>query len=98
MKLHWMGTAVALLSIAACGPNETVADNEKGQVGSSSGPNPNLSDLQTKTRPDQTTTPADPATPAENTYPSQTGDPGAATTGAEGGRGSAQTGASDDGA
>ncbi|MDZ4690285.1 hypothetical protein [Terricaulis sp.] len=87
--------ALALAGVSACGPSDTIVDTEDGQYGSSSGPNPNLSDLQTDGPEGGSTGPADPASPAENTYPSQMGD-SPRSTGAEGGRSSAQTGASDE--
>lgn len=88
-------TATALLfaPLVACGQPEGAA-REEGVYGASSGANPNLADLQeppvdpaNEPRPDEA-----PASPGEATYPS-----GAAQTPPPpiGGRGSAQTGATD---
>jgi hypothetical protein len=76
-------TIAAVLALAACGQNAQTASDEEGQYGASSGTNPNLADIQND---------------AGNTYPSQAAEGSVATTpGAEGGRGSAATGASDPG-
>ena len=74
-------TIAAALALGACGQNARTAADEEGQYGASSGTNPNLADIQND---------------AGNTYPSQA-DQGSTlrTPGAEGGRSSAATGASD---
>ncbi|MGQ0534413.1 MAG: hypothetical protein ACT4OF_17235 [Caulobacteraceae bacterium] len=85
----------AAAGLLACNQRDPATRTEEGVYGSSSGPNPNLSDLQAD-QPAPERPPADPATPGENAYPSQMGQPGEPSTGAEGGRGSAETGATDD--
>jgi hypothetical protein len=70
-----------------------VTRTQEGVYGASSGPNPNLADLQQKHAPAGETSTGDPATAGENAYPSQTGQPQEPSTGAEGGRSSAETGA-----
>lgn len=85
-------TAAALLiaPLAACGQPEGRVE-EEGVYGASSGPNPNLSDLQEQPPVDPANEPL-PASPEDNLYPSQAAEtPPPAITG----RGSAQTGATD---
>ncbi len=85
-------TAAALLiaPLAACGQPEGRVEEEE-VYGASSGPNPNLSDLQEQPPVDQANEPL-PASPEDNLYPSQAAEtPPSAITG----RGSAQTGATD---
>jgi hypothetical protein len=64
-------TAVAILimPLAACGDPENRV-REEGNYGASSGPNPNLSDLQEQPPVDPVTQP-DPASPSEAANPSQ---------------------------
>jgi hypothetical protein len=92
-----MSRSVAALSLllvaAACNQPDPATRTEEGLYGASSGDNPNLADLQTDQQPSGDTAEGDPATPGENAYPSQTGQPGEPSTGAEGGRSSAETGA-----
>lgn len=96
-----MDTRLALIvltaaaGLLACNEPDPATRSQEGVYGSSSGPNPNLADLQDDSEPGGPTTRGDPATAGENTYPSQTGLPGEPPTGAEGGRGSAETGATD---
>ncbi|MGE4096756.1 MAG: hypothetical protein AB7F84_00760 [Hyphomonadaceae bacterium] len=92
--LRLLVLAAAAAGLLACNESDPAARTEEGVYGSSSGPNPNLADLQQP--PVDPANPAgDPATQGENTYPSQTGIFSEPSTGAEGGRGSAQTGATD---
>jgi hypothetical protein len=90
--LHPIALAMLLFAATGCGPSAERED--EGLYGSSSGPNPNLADVQPE-QPPEDRPPADPATAGENTYPSQTGLPDEPSTGAESGRGSAETGATD---
>jgi hypothetical protein len=83
-------TAVA--GLTACNQPDPAARTEEGVYGSSSGPNPNLADPQ-QPPVDPANPEGDPATQGENTYPSQTGIFSEPATGAEGGRSSAETGA-----
>lgn len=85
----------AAAGLLACNDPDPTSRTQDGVYGSSSGPNPNLADLQQEGAQAGPATTGDPATAGENTYPSQTGLPGDPTTGAEGGRGSAETGATD---
>ena len=85
--------ALGVLMLSACGDgaNQSVADRDKeGQYGASSADNPNLADIQNENQQlDPTaTTPSAPSA-------GQTDQQGntVATPGADGGRGSAQTGA-----
>jgi hypothetical protein len=74
----------AALALAACGQSAQVAQDEEGQYGASSGTNAN----------DVAALPND----AGNTYPSQASEGSTLTTpGAEGGRSSATTGATEPG-
>lgn len=84
-------TAVA--SLLACNEPDPATRTQEGVYGSSSGPNPNLADLQAKPAPAAQRATGEPATAGENAYPSQVGQPGEPPTGAEGGRSSAETGA-----
>ncbi len=85
----------AAAGLLACNEPDPATRTQEGVFGSSSGPNPNLADLQEKQAPPGQATLGDPATAGENAYPSQTGQPGEPSTGAEGGRSSAETGATD---
>ena len=91
--LHAVLIVTAAAGLLACNEPDPATRTEEGVYGSSSGPNPNLADLQDKQAPAAQTTTGDPATAGENAYPSQTGQPSDPPTGAEGGRGSAETGA-----
>lgn len=82
------------VGLVGCNQPDPAARTEDGVYGSSSGPNPNLADLQEQA-PVDPAAPADPATQGENTYPSQTGLFTEPSTGAESGRGSAETGETD---
>ncbi|MGD9979311.1 MAG: hypothetical protein AB7H66_03950 [Hyphomonadaceae bacterium] len=93
--LRTFAIAPFVLALVACNEPDPTARTEEGVYGSSSGPNPNLADLQQAPVDPAAPAPADPATAAENTYPSQTGIFSEPSTGAEGGRSSAETGASD---
>jgi hypothetical protein len=88
-----MAALALFLVVSACNQPDPAARTEEGLYGASSGANPNLADLQTDQRPAGDTAEGDPATAGENAYPSQTGQPGEPPTGAEGGRSSAETGA-----
>jgi hypothetical protein len=80
MRTYHLIIIAAVVALGACSQETTTAENEEGVYGSSSGPNPNLADIQND---------------AANTYPSQAAEGSIATTpGAEGGRSSATTGAS----
>jgi hypothetical protein len=92
--LHAFIVVTAALGLLACSEPDPATRTQEGVYGSSSGPNPNLADLQEKAPAPPAAT-GDPATPGENTYPSQTGQPTEPSTGAEGGRSSAETGATD---
>jgi hypothetical protein len=95
---RFIAALIALGAAQACDASDQSAQKHEGVYGASSGPNPNLADLQQDQSTTATTTPSEqPATADDNTYPSQTGAAPPPTTG-EGERGSAQTGATDDGA
>jgi hypothetical protein len=87
--------ALTLVFVVACNQPDPATRTEEGVYGASSGANPNLADLQTDQGTPQTRPEGDPASPGENAYPSQTGQPGEPPTGAEGGRSSAETGGAD---
>jgi hypothetical protein len=93
--LHAFIIVTAAAGLLACNEPDPATRTQEGVYGSSSGPNPNLADLQEKQTPPGQATLGDPATAGENAYPSQTGQPGEPSTGAEGGRSSAETGATD---
>ena len=80
-RLSWPPQLTPSLRSRSASQNARTAADEEGQYGASSGTNPNLADIQND---------------AGNTYPSQA-DQGSTlrTPGAEGGRSSAATGASD---
>jgi hypothetical protein len=83
MMRRFLFLASALAALAACGQTASTEHKTEGQYGSSSGPNPNLADIQND---------------AANTYPSLSEEGSMATTpGAEGGRSSATTAASEPG-
>lgn len=89
---------VAILLVAAlgaCNQPDPTARREEGVYGSSSGPNPNLEDIQRQTKPADEPSAVAPASPAESAYPSQAGVAPPPPT--DSGRGSAETGATDDG-
>lgn len=88
----FVAAAILVTPLAACGQPASEVE-EQGNYGSSSGPNPNLSDLQEQPAVDPAQPSAEtPASPDEATYPS-----GAARTPPppNTGRGSAETGATD---
>lgn len=91
MKYVPLLAACAALALSACGQNQTQSQTE-GQYGAASGENPNLADLQEEgvTRDTQA-----PISDQGQAYPTQSGESAATTPGAEGGRSSAQTGATD---
>lgn len=93
--LHTVIIVTAATGLLACNEPDPATRSTEGVYGSSSGPNPNLADLQEKQAPAGQTTAGDPATAGENAYPSQTGQLGEPSAGAEGGRSSAETGATD---
>jgi hypothetical protein len=92
---------VALIALAgavqACDAPDPTKRTEEGVYGASSGPNPNLADVQAQRYAEKPSSDAPPpASPLESTYPSQAGQTLPPPTGAEGGRGSAETGATED--
>ena len=93
--LHAFIILTAVAGLVACNEPDPATRTQEGVSGSSSGANPNLADIQSEQAPAGQTTTGDPATAGENTYPSQTGQPTEPSTGAEGGRSSAETGATD---
>jgi hypothetical protein len=82
------------LALGACGaPSNEATKRDDGVYGSSSGPNPNLADLQQDNPATSTANPNEaPASPQEQAYPSQAAQPPPPT---DPGRGSAETGATE---
>jgi hypothetical protein len=99
MRVSLFVVAASALALTGCGDgaDQSVADREpEGQYGASSGDNPNLADIQNQNQ--QMDPSAQSGLSPSDVYPSQTqtqpaGQDRTMTPGAEGGRGSAQTGA-----
>jgi hypothetical protein len=91
--------AIAAASVAmlqACNEPDPATRSEEGLYGSSSGPNPNLADLQQDSPSTTAPGPAEtPSSPRDNAYPSQAGEPAGAGDDPGAGRSSAETGATE---
>lgn len=95
-QLAPLATLALVAALTACGQPASTERREEGVYGSSSGANPNLEDLQGRTTdPSSAPTSDAPASPAGSAYPSQDGE--APPPPNDGGRGSAETGATDGG-